>query len=156
MNPADFFAALLPGAIACLDATGVPAGVTLAQAACESAWGTKAPGNNLFGIKADAAWAGPTVSFATHEDLAGRWVEITAAFRAYPDFASSLIDHGRFLRANPRYAACFATGDSIAFARAVAAAGYATAPDYGDTLCTIIAAHDLQRYDQESSHALSA
>ena len=153
MTPADFIAALLPGALACRDATGVPVGVTLAQAACESAWGGKAPGNNLFGIKADAAWSGPTVSFLTHEDLAGRWVEITAAFRAYPDFAASLADHGRFLRANPRYAGCFATCDSIACARAVAAAGYATAPDYGDTLCAIIDAHRLQQYDLEGSHA---
>lgn len=153
MTPSDFIGALLPGAIACREATGVPVGVTLAQAACESAWGSKAPGNNLFGIKADAAWAGPTVDFLTHEDLAGRWVEIKAAFRAYPDFAASLVDHGRFLRANPRYAACFATGDCIAFARAVAAAGYATAPGYGDALCAIIDAHRLKQYDLEPSHA---
>ena len=156
MSPNDFIATLLPGAIACRDATGVPAGATLAQAACESAWGSKAPGNNLFGIKADAAWAGPTVSFLTHEDLDGRWVEITAAFRAYPDFAASLVDHGRFLRANPRYDACFATCNSLAFAKAIAAAGYATAPNYGETLCAIIDVHRLQQYDLENGHARQA
>jgi flagellar protein FlgJ len=147
MTPTDFIAAMLPGAQQCQHATGVPVGVTLAQAACESAWGTKAPGNNLFGIKADASWSGPTVSFLTHEELNGRWVEIAAAFRAYPDFASSLVDHGRFLRANPRYAACFATGSSIEFAKGVAAAGYATADNYAQTLCAIINGHNLTRYD---------
>jgi len=147
MTPTDFIAAMLPGARQCQQATGVPVGVTLAQAACESAWGAKAPGNNLFGIKADASWTGPTVSFLTHEELNGRWVEITAAFRAYPDFAGSLVDHGRFLRNNPRYAACFATGDSILFAHGVATAGYATADNYAQTLCAIINGHNLTQYD---------
>jgi len=149
MTPTDFIAAMLPGAQACQQATGVPVGVTIAQAACESAWGSKAPGNNLFGIKADSSWAGPTVSFLTHEDLNGRWVEITAAFRAYPDFAASLVDHGEFLKNNPRYADCFAHTDSLSFAHAVAMAGYATAPNYADTLCAIISAHDLEQYDQD-------
>lgn len=123
MSPADFIAAMLPGARQCRQATGVPVGVTLAQAACESAWGAKAPGNNLFGIKADASWRGPITEFLTHEELNGRWIEITGRFRAYPDFAASLVDHGRFLRDNPRYAACFASGNSLEFALAVPAAG---------------------------------
>lgn len=147
MLPNDFIAAMLPGARACQQDTGVPVGVTIAQAACESAWGKKAPGNNLFGIKADSSWSGPTVDFLTHEEYNGRWVEITAKFRAYPGFPESLVDHGRFLKDNPRYALCFQRKDAISFAKWVAAAGYATADNYATTLCSIINSHNLSQYD---------
>ncbi len=42
---------MLPHALAAQALTGVPASVSLAQAALESGWGRHAPGHNFFGIK---------------------------------------------------------------------------------------------------------
>ena len=53
MTPAEFIAQILPGAQACQRATGIPASITIAQAALETGWGKDVMGNNLFGIKAD-------------------------------------------------------------------------------------------------------
>lgn len=48
-------------------ATGVPALVTLVQAALESGYGQHAPGNNFFGIKAGSSWTGNTQKLKTWE-----------------------------------------------------------------------------------------
>lgn len=51
MTVKEFVATLLPFAKACEAKTGVNALVILAQAALESGWGKKAPGNMYFGVK---------------------------------------------------------------------------------------------------------
>jgi flagellar protein FlgJ len=140
---------MLAGAAqACMQRTGIPASITLAQAALESSWGSRAPGNNLFGIKADRSWTGATVSFQTTEHLGGKDVSLTDKFRAYSSYAESMVDHAKFLLANPRYGPCFKQIDGIGWARALQAAGYATDPDYADKLIATIRARNLQFYDQ--------
>ena len=65
MNPSEFIMRLTTAAVASAKATGVPASITIAQAALESAWGESGlakAGNNLFGIKADSLWRGQTLS----------------------------------------------------------------------------------------------
>lgn len=70
------------------------------------------------------------------------------AFRKYPDLTSGLRDHATFLTDNPRYHEAFEhIDDSLAFARAIAAAGYATDPHYAETIIAIIDEHQLQQYD---------
>lgn len=52
MKPLDFFEKYYPFAKQSEEATGIPALVTLAQAAVESGWGERMSGqNNIFGIK---------------------------------------------------------------------------------------------------------
>lgn len=147
MKPAEFIKALLPAAQACQKATGVPASLTLAQAALESGWGERAPGNNLFGIKADSAWKGATVSFPTTEYIKGQKHSLTLKFRAYPDWAGSMKDHAAFFQKNPRYAACFKEATGEGWARAVAKAGYATDPNYADTLISVMRGRNMAQYD---------
>lgn len=135
----------------------VPASVTIAQAVLESAWGTRHIGeaNNYFGIKAGTANGQVTfgsiangyVTVPTREVINGHDVMVQANFRKYASMTDSFRDHGDFLRRNKRYAPAFATTDGTAFARAVAAAGYATDPRYGDTLATIIQQFQLTQYD---------
>lgn len=67
MNKHDFFAKVSPAARASSLVSGLPAGVTVAQAAVESEWGEKAPGNNYFGITGCGNCA--DISLETHEDL---------------------------------------------------------------------------------------
>lgn len=148
MTVDDFLNQLLPGARACQRTAGIPVSFTLAQAALESAWGKLALGNNLFGVKADSSWHGPTVSFRTTEHVAGTDVHPIGTFRAYASWQACLDDHAAFLKANPRYAACFLEKTGEGWARAVAAAHYATDPAYADKLVAIIRGRNLTRFDQ--------
>ncbi|WP_312551749.1 glucosaminidase domain-containing protein [Massilia sp.] len=148
MPPTAFLAMLVTAAQACQRATGIPASFTLAQAALESGWGSRAPGNNLFGIKADKAWKGPTVDVPTHEVIKGKRVAIVDKFRAYPTLAASIADRADFFRRNPRYAACFKETTGEGWARAVAAAGYATDPKYAETLVAVMRGRRMSQYDQ--------
>jgi flagellar rod assembly protein/muramidase FlgJ len=148
MPPSAFIGMLAGAAQACQRKTGIPASITLAQAALESAWGAHALGNNLFGIKADKSWTGPTVDIATHEFIKGERAAMTDKFRRYDSFADSMVDHGLFLLKNPRYAACFKETTGMGWARALQAAGYATDPDYAKKLQDTIRARNLQFYDQ--------
>ncbi|MBR8409838.1 glucosaminidase domain-containing protein [Burkholderia cenocepacia] len=146
-TPAGFVAAIAPAAQACAKRTGVPASVTVAQAALESSWGRRAPGMNLFGIKADASWRGPVTSQITHEVVNGETISITARFRAYSDWEGSIDDHAAFLTGNPRYRPAFAFKDGPNFARAIAKAGYATDPLYADKLIAIMSTRGLGALD---------
>lgn len=146
-TPAGFIAAIAPAAQACAKRTGVPASVTVAQAALESSWGRRAPGMNLFGIKADASWRGPVTSQVTHEVVDGETITITARFRAYSDWQGSINDHAAFLTGNPRYRPAFAFKDGPSFARAIAKAGYATDPLYADKLIAIMSTRGLGALD---------
>jgi flagellar protein FlgJ len=147
MTPTDFLAKLASGAQACQKISGIPASFTLAQSALESSWGARAPGNNLFGIKADPSWKGPTVDISTHEFVNGKPAPIIAKFRAYPNWSDCLLDHAQFFVRNPRYAACFGQTTGEGWARTAAKAGYATDPGYADKLISIIRGHDLARFD---------
>lgn len=150
MTPAEFIAIVAPAARRSMTGSGIPASFTIAEGALESGWGSAAPGNNLFGVKADASWCGPTTPQRTREFANGSWIVITAAFRAYPDWQGCMDDHAAFFHSNPRYHACFAapalTGEQ--FAQAVAAAGYATDPNYATKLIATMRTHDLQQFDQ--------
>jgi flagellar protein FlgJ len=147
MTPAEFIAAIVPAAQACMRATRVPASVTVAQAALESAWGAHAPGHNLFGIKADTGWSGPVTLQETHEVVDGRTIEMVARFRAYPDWQGSIDDHAAFLAGNPRYKFAFADPRGPEFAEAIARAGYATDPVYAAKLKAVMTAHKLCALD---------
>jgi len=148
--PSEFIMRLTPGAVASAKATGVPASISIAQAALESAWGESGlakMGNNLFGIKADSLWRGPTLTMNTKEFIKGQWVVVPALWRKYPSWQASIDDHPAFLKRNPRYKACFTCTSAPAFAKALAQAGYATDPEYANKLIVLMDKHQLQALD---------
>lgn len=147
MKPQDFLDMLVPAAQACQRASGIPASFTLAQAALESSWGGKAPGFNLFGIKADMGWEGPVTVFQTHEVIKGKSISMDDRFRAYRSYGECLADRANFFRKNPRYARCLLEETGHGWARAVARAGYATDPDYADKLIQIMDGRKMTQYD---------
>jgi flagellum-specific peptidoglycan hydrolase FlgJ len=135
---------------------GVPTSVTLAQAILESGWGKSDLarwGQSLFGIKCKTE-ASPLQSGCYNKDsgeyLDGQYVVQNSNFRAYDSLSASVMDHGFFLKDSSRYAAAFETTSADAFARAIHAAGYATAPDYADRLIQIMVQYNLYRYDLTS------
>ena len=168
MKPIEFIAKIAPYAVASQRETGVPASVTIAQAALESGWGEKAPGHNYFGIKGSGLAAqglrhqirsgqyrhgitpvpeGMQV-FLTREYEGGVFVRVYDVFASYPTPKESFDAHGRLLASRERYAQAFQAADGYGFARAVADAGYATDPQYGDKLAMLIRRYSLLEYDR--------
>lgn len=147
MTPAAFIAELLPAALSCQYAYGIPASFTLAQAALESGWGERALGRNLFGIKPGPKWTGATVLIDTHEVVNGARIATKCPFRAYASWLDCMGDRASFFRDNPRYRKCFAERTGEGWARAAAAAGYATDPNYADKLISIMRGRNLCQYD---------
>lgn len=88
-----FFQALLPAAIESERKYGVPAEVTLAQAALESGWARSPIGGfNIFGIKGKGP-AGST-QVGTSEYYDGKWVKIQDKFALYNNFYEAVTKHG--------------------------------------------------------------
>ncbi|MEI7954415.1 MAG: glucosaminidase domain-containing protein [Verrucomicrobiota bacterium] len=151
MTPSDFIAAVAPAAQSSAAKTRIPASFTVAEAALESGWGSSrlaAEGFNLFGVKADRSWHGPTLTMHTREFVHCQWVLVPALWRHYPDWEGCIDDHAAFLLGNPRYRPAFAHTTGEDFARAVAAAGYATDPEYANKLCALIELHHLADLDK--------
>ena len=117
----------------------------IAQAALETNWGQNlpqdssgGPSNNLFGVKASAAWTGATVNNATQEFQNGVASSTTAQFKAYATPTQSFQDYVALLRDNPRYSAALNTGTDVhAFASALQRGGYATDPDYANKIAAV-------------------
>lgn len=147
MTPSDFIAAIGPAAQASALQTKIPASFCVAEAAQESGWGKHCPGFNIFGVKADESWQGPVVVDPTKESVDGTVVIVKGTFRAYASWQDSLLDHAQFLLSNSRYRPAFAHADGIGFAYAVAAAGYATDPNYAKEIVELIQEHQLQALD---------
>jgi peptidoglycan hydrolase-like protein with peptidoglycan-binding domain len=71
--------------------------VMAAQAAIESGYGEKAPGNNYFGIKAGKSWNGATQQLTTHEVVDGKRVKTKANFRSYDSPEDGIADRIAFM-----------------------------------------------------------
>lgn len=141
----DFLERMRPHAEAASAATGVPTAFILGHAALESGWGRHeikgADGQasrNLFGIKAGRGWDGDVAETLTTEYRQGVPMKLAQRFRAYDDYAGAFTDYARLLKA--RYGPALEGGaDASAFARGLAAGGYATDPRYADKLQSVIA-----------------
>lgn len=154
LTPVIFFRTYYPYALQSQQNTGVPAVVTLAQAAIESGYGKYAYGNNFFGIKASPSWKGeiqrlktwecgktgnPTTDGIKDEIIQifpkgatggnklcpNHSYRVWGKFRKYASPRDSFIDHANFLKTNKRYAKAFDyTNNPNQFAIEVGLAGY--------------------------------
>lgn len=126
----------------------IPASVTLAQWALESGFGQHMPpkSNNPFGIKARGDE--PSVTALTTEVSNGRKVSVMAAFRAFGSLDDAFEHHARLLATASAYAAArrFRT-DPDRFADALTGV-YATDPNYGTLLKSIMRSNNLYRFDE--------
>jgi flagellar protein FlgJ len=150
-TPQTFVQTLLPHAQRAAKALGVSPAVLLAQAALETGWGKSViaaadgkSSHNLFGIKADAGWDGPSVSVPTLEYADGAAVKQQSAFRSYGSFADSFTDYVNFIKGNPRYTEALKhRQDPAAFSEALQRAGYATDPAYAEKIQAILDSGNL-------------
>ncbi len=131
---------------------GIPASVTLAQAAIESSWGESAlskEDKNMFGIHATQGWVSSGNPYVVRNDMG------MVRFCKYGSEAESFEHHSRFLMENGRYSRCFtyASDDHAHWAQAICDAGYAYRPPdnpdrYAKTIEAIISGSHLERYDR--------
>jgi flagellar protein FlgJ len=137
-SPEEFVASLAPFADVVAKRLNVSPDVLLAQAALETGWGKKVStdnqgdsSHNLFNIKADKRWEGPTASVDTLEFKDGVAKRENHQFRSYQDFQSSFNDFANFLQSGDRYSDALSnSADSAQFLNGLQQAGYATDPNY--------------------------
>lgn len=156
----SFLTAAIPQAQAAAYKYGVYPSVMLAQAIIESGWGqstlSKAPNNNLFGIK--GSYNGQSVTMSTTEyNSNGQTYQTNAQFRKYPNYQASFEDNGALLRngisGNPQYYINTWLENANTYQNATAGLQnrYATAPNYAAQLNSVIAAYGLNKYDPQIS-----
>ena len=164
MTPKEFINQYKPFALETERKTGISHLFILAQAALESGWGERGVGNNFFGIKVPKNLVSNTPAnkkqlFKTTEVLNdpnlgykfpqvmsiyqlpnGKYkYEVKDWFRKYDTPEECFTDHAQFFFRNKRYAkALLVRSDPYKFAEEVAKAGYATAPNYADSLKKLI------------------
>jgi flagellum-specific peptidoglycan hydrolase FlgJ len=160
MTPKEFVQDFFPFARKAEEITRISGIFILAQAAIESGWGRVAPLNNFFGIKDSDGLNGNeqllvTTEYSRQMDL--KFPEIISVapvlingvkyfkyrikdyFRKYDSAADCFEDHANFFFRNPRYRlALNVKHDAEQFAQMVAKAGYATDPNYSETLLKVI------------------
>ena len=156
ITPEDFVKTYLPDAKKEEIRSGFHYLIPLTQAALESGWGTKAIGNNFFGIKDTDGVNGNEQLITTTEYLStdkakfpvilsiikvGNKFKYTVKdwFRKYPSAAQGFADHTDFFLKNPRYSKAVAVKNNPSlFFEEIAKAGYASAPDYADQLKAVM------------------
>ena len=141
-------AEVVEAAIASRIKWNVPASITLAQWAVESAWGAAMPldSNNPFGIK--AVGDQPAVESRTREVISGESITIQAKFRKFATLTEAFEQHGRLLATAPVYRpAMEKKDDPEAFADALTGV-YATDPQYGTTLKYVIKTYNFTIHDK--------
>lgn len=132
--------------------TGLLTGTVMGQAILESSGNYNTGGqwrvggsklsqeaNNYFGIKADPSWKGKVYNIKTREVVGGKDVYQKDDFRKYDSVQDSLQDHLNFLVSNPRYrkAGVFEAKTVAEQAAAIKRAGYATDPNYANTVSSV-------------------
>lgn len=146
MNKHEFLAAASAAAIASSRTSGLPAGVTVAQAALESAWGNSRlsrDANNYFGIKAHGSH--DSVQMPTTEFLQGVAARTAARFAKYDSMEECFVDRDRLILTAPVYSEARAcASDPEAFIHALAR-HWATDPEYPSKLLRTWQANHLDQ-----------
>ena len=134
---------------------GLYASVMIAQAILESDFGNSvlasAPHHNLFGIK--GAYNRGTTVMTTNEFLDNEWVVRQEYFRSYPSYYASLLNNARLLRDGNAWNATYYQGTWLENTRNYTDATawlenrYATDPNYGSKLNSLIERYNLTQYD---------
>lgn len=124
-----------------MEAYGIPASITLAQAILESGAGTSevaVRAKNHFGIKCNAEWEGE------------KFYRDNECFRSYENARLSFRDHSLFLQ-RPHYRALFSLSkdDYKGWAKGLKEAGYASDSTYPEKLINLIERYQLHKYDRE-------
>jgi flagellum-specific peptidoglycan hydrolase FlgJ len=149
MTKQEFLDAAIAAAREASRVSGLPAGVTVAQAALESAWGNSRlsrEANNYFGIKAHGEHG--SIEMPTTEVTNGVAARTAARFAKYASMTECFADRDRLILKMACYAEARAcAGDPEAFIRALAK-HWATDPKYAEKLLSVYRANNLDQLDR--------
>ena len=138
MTKKEFLEHAMQAAVASSGNSGLPPGITVAQAILESNWGQSQLARdacNYFGIKAHGEH--DRVAYPTFEVVNGRTVRVAADFARYASIEECFADRDRIILGAACYAdARAARSDPQRFARALAR-HWATDPKYAEKLLQI-------------------
>ena len=146
----QFFDAFKPYAIKDMEQSGILASLTGAQGLIESGHGDSkltVECNNLFGIK--GLYNGQGKQYWTWEYENGKRVRRYCWFRKYPSWQESINDHSALFNRAGRYKNLRFCQDYEEACINVKKDGYATAPDYTQTLLSKIKKNKLWLWDYE-------
>ena len=155
ITPNEFVKKYYPYAQQIESETGIPALAIMAQAALESSWGTKAIGNNLFGIKykeGDSLYQEVlTTEYNKDENkfkeyVSREWIpgsklwkfKVWLKFADYDTPLEAFRAHSRLLLSNRYKHALKWKYSPLRYLIAVWRAGYATDPNYGKKMSEMI------------------
>lgn len=149
----EFLNELKPGAMRVWQKYKVLPSMAAAQAIIESYWGAKAPGNNLYGIKA-TGWNGKKQFIPTTEYINGHYVSMSDWFRAYDSFTDSIDDYGQLIASEWPAATGNVTLTQAANAlQANPKHAYASSPIYASTIVRVANDNNLLSWDTEAKNA---
>jgi flagellum-specific peptidoglycan hydrolase FlgJ len=166
LTPSQFVEAFLPFADHAEKDSGINKLSILAQAAWESGWNKSTPGWMFFGVKDTDGINGNEQLLMTHEfskradldfpeiisvtpviikgDKFFKYV-VMDYFRRYNSPAECFKDHAKFFFDNKRYKTALQfKSDPYRFIDEIAKAGYATGPNYADSLKSLV--KTIQKY----------
>ena len=162
-TPREFIDYMLPIADKASQGYDIDPRLLVAQAALETGWGRHQIQNkdgtssfNLFGIKANNAWAGDKVETVTTEFVTTEFesrdygdskaTRVTASFRSYSSYNESFQDYMKFVNSSDRYRnASEHAHNPQQYIEALHQAGYATDPQYADKIMKIYSGKELQQ-----------
>lgn len=127
--------------------------VVISQACLETGYGKSSlmiKANAIFGIKATKSWNGKVYNSKTKECYDGITnVTIDACFRAYESLADSISDYFDLICKNSRYRKALVANTPKECIEAIKEGGYATDPNYVDSIMKIIDSNKLTKYDRQ-------
>jgi flagellum-specific peptidoglycan hydrolase FlgJ len=149
MTMQEFIAEATAAARACSATSGLPPGISVAQAELESNFGESRlsrEANNYFGIKLHKSIP-EFVAMRTTEVLKGKSVQIVAKFAKYGSMQQCFADRDRIILHTSCYAeACAHAADPELFTTALAKP-WATDPAYAAKLLHLYRANNFDRID---------
>ena len=129
----------------------------IAQACCESAFGTSSLGykyHNYFGLKCGSSWKGASVNLKTKEEYTvGTLTNIKANFRVYDSMEAGVQGYFEFIQCS-RYANLKTATTPQQYLEVIKADGYATSSTYVNTNMTVVNKYGLTVYDNFSGAAV--
>ena len=149
MTREEFLAKAIDAARVSSKSSGLPVGITVAQAALESSWGNSElsrRANNYFGIKAHGKHE--CVEMPTIEVIKGRSQRVTERFAAYEDMGKCFACRDRLILGGAAYEEARASKHNPElFARALAK-HWATDPRYAEKLLATYRSNSLDKFDE--------
>ena len=122
----------------------------IAQAACESAWGTSGLSSkyfNFWGMKCGSSYKGASVNMKTKEEYTvGTLTTISDNFRAYPNIEAGVRGYFDFIQMT-RYQNLKQATSPEDYIIKLKNDGWATSSSYINTLTNILNTNDLKKYD---------